>query len=34
MGYGEEHIRLPLTLMSEGPRAKLFEEMKKLGVNV
>ena len=34
MGFGEEHLRLPLTLMEEGPRAVLFEEMRKLGIEV
>ena len=34
MGYGEEHLRLPLTPMEPETRAKLFAEMRKLGVNV
>lgn len=34
MGYGEENLRLPLTRMEDGNRAKLFEEMRKLGVKV
>ena len=34
MGYGEEHIRLPLTPMAPENRAKLFAEMRKQGVNV
>ena len=34
MGFGEENIRLPLTLMEETTRAKLYEEMRKLGVQV
>lgn len=34
MGYGEEHIRLPLTPMEEPYRSVLFEEMRKLGVQV
>ena len=34
MGYGEEHIRLPLTPMEEGNRAKLLAEMRRLGVRV
>ena len=34
MGFGEEHLRLPLTPMEDGTRAVLFEEMRKLGVNV
>ena len=32
MGYGEEHIRLPLTPMEDAHRAALYEKMKKLGV--
>ena len=34
MGFGREHLRMPLTPMEEGPRAVLLEEMRKLGVNV
>ena len=34
MGFGEDSLRLPLTPMEEGTRAKLFEEMRKLGLNV
>ena len=34
MGFGEDFLRLPLTPMEEGTRAKLFEEMRKLGLNV
>lgn len=34
MGFGEEHIRLPLTPMEAENRAKLFAEMNKLGVRV
>ena len=34
MGFGVEHVRLPLTPMEEPFRSKLFEEMRKLGVNV
>lgn len=34
MGYGEEAIRLPLTPMEPQNRQVLFEEMRKLGVNV
>ena len=34
MGFGEEHLRLPLTPMEPQTRAVLFEEMRKLGVNV
>ena len=32
MGYGQEHLRLPLTPMEPENRAKLFDEMRKLGV--
>ena len=32
MGFGEEHIRLPLTKMEDDTRAKLYAEMRKLGV--
>ncbi len=34
MGFGEEHLRLPLTRMEEGTRAKLLNEMRKLGLQV
>ena len=34
MGFGEEHIRLPLTRMEDGNRSVLFNEMRKLGVKV
>ena len=34
MGFGEEHIRLPLTPMEDANRAKLFQEMRKLGVEI
>ena len=34
MGYGEEHLRLPLTPMEDGTRAVLLNEMRKLGVQV
>ena len=34
MGFGEEHLRLPLTPMEAGKRAILLEEMRKLGVTV
>ena len=34
MGYGEEHIRLPLTPMEPENREKLFAELRKLGVRV
>ena len=32
MGYGQEHIRLPLTPMEDAHRAALYAEMTKLGV--
>lgn len=34
MGFGEENLRLPLTPMEDETRAKLYDEMRKLGVNV
>jgi len=34
MGFGIEHVRLPLTPMEEPFRSVLFEEMRKLGVQV
>jgi len=34
MGFGKEHLRLPLTPMEPNTRAKLFEEMRKLGIEV
>ena len=34
MGFGEENLRLPLTKMEPDTRAKLFEEMRKLGIRV
>ena len=34
MGFGEEHLRLPLTPMEDATRAKLFDEMRKLGIRV
>ena len=34
MGFGEENLRLPLTPMEDGTRAKLYEEMRKLGIEV
>ncbi len=34
MGFGEEHLRLPLTKMEPATRAKLYEEMRKLGIRV
>lgn len=32
MGFGEEYIRMPLTLLTDGNREKLFNEMRKLGI--
>ncbi len=34
MGFGQEHLRLPLTPMEDDKRAVLFEEMRKQGVKV
>ena len=34
MGFGEEHIRMPLSIMEDATRAKLYEEMRKLGIDV
>ena len=34
MGFGEEHLRLPLTPMEDATRAVLFEEMRKWGLDV
>ena len=34
MGFGEENLRLPLTPMEDETRAKLYAEMRKLGINV
>ncbi len=34
MGYGEEHLRLPLTPMESATRAVLYAEMRKLGIEV
>ena len=34
MGFGEENLRLPLTPMEDSTRAVLFEEMRKLGIEV
>ena len=34
MGFGEEHLRLPLTPMEPENREKLFRELRKLGVRV
>ena len=34
LGFGEENLRLPLTPMEDATRAKLYEEMRKLGIEV
>ena len=34
MGFGEEHLRMPLTPMEPQTRAVLMDEMRKLGINV
>ena len=34
MGFGEEHLRLPLTPMEDATRVVLFDEMRKLGIEV
>ena len=34
MGFGEENLRMPLTPMEPATRARLFEEMRKQGINV
>ena len=34
MGFGQEILRLPLTPMEDATRAKLYEEMRKLGIEV
>ena len=34
MGFGEEHLRLPLTPMEPENREKLFAQLRKLGVRV
>ena len=34
MGYGEENLRMPLSKMEDATRAKMIDEMRKLGVNV
>ena len=34
MGFGEENLRLPLTPMEDATREKLYEEMRKLGIEV
>jgi dihydrodipicolinate synthase/N-acetylneuraminate lyase len=32
MGFGEEHLRLPLTPMEPQNRQRLYAELKRLGV--
>ena len=34
MGFGEDWLRLPLTPMEPAARAKLYDEMRKLGIKV
>ena len=34
MGFGQEHLRLPLTSMEDHNRENLLKEMRKLGINV
>ena len=34
MGFGEEHLRMPLTPMEDATRAVLYAEMRKLGIEV
>ena len=34
MGFGEEHLRLPLTPMEDATRANLYAQMRKLGLTV
>jgi len=34
MGFGEENIRMPLSKMEDATRAKMIDEMRKLGVQV
>ena len=34
MGFGEDSLRLPLTPMEDATRRKLYEEMRKLGIQV
>ena len=34
MGFGQEHLRMPLTPMEPATRANLYEQMRKLGINV
>lgn len=34
MGFGEENVRMPLSIMEDATRAKLYEEMRKQGIEV
>ena len=34
MGFGQEHLRMPLTPMEPATRANLYEQMRKLGICV
>lgn len=34
MGFGEEYVRMPLSLMEADTRANLFAQMRKLGIDV
>lgn len=34
MGFGDENLRMPLTPMEDDTRAGLYEQMRKLGINV
>ena len=34
MGFGQEHLRMPLTPMEPATRANLYEQMRKLGINL
>ena len=34
MGFGEENVRMPLSPMEDATRAKLYEEMRKQGIEV
>ena len=34
MGYCEDYLRLPLTAMEDAHKAVLFDEMRKVGINI
>ena len=34
MGFCQDYLRMPLSQMEDGTRAVLYEEMRKLGINV